>query len=103
MPAATPDPIKADKEGELVSLQESIEKFKKDAQSSYQKKQTDLLGPIQKKIGDVIADVARENGQRASYAAISLNGSMVLSNMLLFSLSKETSIFISIFSWTTTI
>ena len=62
MPATTPDAIKADKEGELTAIQQSIEKFKQDAQSSYQKKQSDLLEPIQVKIGNVISDVARENG-----------------------------------------
>jgi len=62
MPATTPDAIKADKEGELSALQQAIEKFKQDAQSSYQKKQADLLNPIQKKIGDAIEVVAKENG-----------------------------------------
>lgn len=62
MPATTPDAIKVDKEGELTAMQQSIDKFKQDAQSSYQKKQTDLLEPIQIKIGDAIAEVAKEYG-----------------------------------------
>ncbi len=62
MPATTPDAIKADKERELAGLQENMEKFKQDAQSSYQKKQTDLLDPIYKKIAKAIEDVAKENG-----------------------------------------
>src|SRR5690242_2108007 len=46
MPATTPEAIKADKERELVSLQENIQKFQQDAQSSFQKKQADLMDPI---------------------------------------------------------
>jgi len=62
MPATTPDAIKADKERELAALQDNIEKFKQDAQSSYQKKSADLMDPIFKKIGKAIEDVAKENG-----------------------------------------
>src|SRR5450432_293762 len=38
MPATTPDAIRKDKEAELTQLQESIQKFQQDAQSSLQKK-----------------------------------------------------------------
>src|SRR5258705_9269104 len=38
MPASTPNVIRVDKEKELASLQQSLEKFKQDAQTSYQKK-----------------------------------------------------------------
>src|SRR5882757_4802335 len=62
MPATTPDAIKSDKERELAALQENMQKFQQDAQSSYQKKQTDLLDPIYKKIGKAIEEVAKENG-----------------------------------------
>ncbi|MBS1506843.1 MAG: OmpH family outer membrane protein [Bacteroidetes bacterium] len=62
MPATTPDAIRADKERELAALQENIQKFQQDAQSSYQKKQADLMDPIYKKIGKAIEDVAKENG-----------------------------------------
>jgi len=62
MPASTPDAIKADKQEELATLQQSLEKFKKDAQTSYQKKQNDLLDPIYKRIGNAIEQVAKENG-----------------------------------------
>lgn len=62
LPASTPDPIKADKEQELARLQQSMEKFKNDAQASYQKKQNDLLDPIYKRIGNTIEQVAKENG-----------------------------------------
>src|SRR5258706_6580150 len=62
LPATTPDAIKADKERELAALQQSLEKFKQDAQTSYQKKQADLLDPVYKKIGNAIEEVAHENG-----------------------------------------
>jgi outer membrane protein len=62
MPATTPEPIKTDKERELTSLQENIQKFQQDAQSSFQKKQADLMDPIYKKIGKAIEEVAKENG-----------------------------------------
>jgi outer membrane protein len=62
MPATTPDAIKSDKERELAALQESMEKFRQDAQSSYSKKQTDLLDPVYKKITKAIEEVAKENG-----------------------------------------
>jgi outer membrane protein len=61
MPATTPDAIKADKERELAALQENMQKFQQDAQSSFQKKQTELMDPIYKKIGKAIEEVAKEN------------------------------------------
>jgi len=54
MPATTPDAIKADKERELAALQENMQKFQQDANSSFQKKQADLMDPIYKKIGKAI-------------------------------------------------
>lgn len=62
MPATTPDAIKSDKERELAALQENMQKFQQDAQSSYSKKQADLLDPIYKKISKAIEEVAKENG-----------------------------------------
>ncbi len=62
MPVTTSDVIKADKERELQSLQENIQKFSTDAQTSYQKKQGDLMQPIFIKVGKAIEDVAKENG-----------------------------------------
>jgi outer membrane protein len=62
MPATTPNAIKADKQQELAILQQSLEKFKKDAQTSYQKKQNDLLNPLYNRIGNAIEQVAKENG-----------------------------------------
>ncbi|MCE7862055.1 MAG: OmpH family outer membrane protein [Bacteroidetes bacterium CHB5] len=62
MPATTPDAIKADKERELQALQESIQKFQQDAQTSLGNKQTALMDPVFKKVGKAIEDVAKENG-----------------------------------------
>lgn len=62
MPATTPDAIKADKERELGALQESIQKFQQDAQTSVQTKQNSLLEPVFSKVGKAIEEVAKENG-----------------------------------------
>ncbi len=62
LPATTPDAIKKDKETELQQLQESIQKFQTDAQTSLQKKQTDLMAPVFAKVAKAIEAVAKENG-----------------------------------------
>jgi outer membrane protein len=62
MPATTPDAIKRDKESELANLEQSIQKFQQDAQSTLQQKQGQLMEPIYSKVGKAIEDVARENG-----------------------------------------
>ncbi len=62
MPATTPDAIKADKERELGALQESIQKFQQDAQTSLQTKQNSLMEPVFSKVGKAIEEVAKENG-----------------------------------------
>ena len=62
MPPTTPEAIKGDKERELAALQEGIQKFDQEAQSSYQKKHADLLEPVSKKISKAIEEVAKENG-----------------------------------------
>ena len=62
MPATTPEAIKADKERELAALQENMQKFQQDAQSSYQKKNAELMDPVYKKISKAIEEVAKENG-----------------------------------------
>jgi outer membrane protein len=62
MPATTPEAIKADKERELGALQESIQKFQQDAQTSMQTKQTTVMEPIFAKVGKAIEAVAIENG-----------------------------------------
>lgn len=61
LPASTPPAIKDDRERELARLQQSLEKFKNDAQASYQKKMNDLLDPLYKRIGNAIEQVAKEN------------------------------------------
>ncbi len=79
MPATTPDAIRADRERELTSLQESFEKFKSEAQTSFQKKQADLIGPINNKIGEAIETVAKENGFSLIINPRLVNGIVLLS------------------------
>lgn len=62
MSATTPEAIKADKERELQTLQEGLQKFSQEAQASLQKKQQDLMAPIFDEIGKKIGEVAKENG-----------------------------------------
>lgn len=54
--------VAKDKEAELTQLQESIQKFQRDADSSLQKKQTKLLQPAYDKIQEAINKVAEANG-----------------------------------------
>ena len=62
LPATTSEVIRADKERELQSLQESAQKFQQDAEASLAKKQNDLMQPVYTKVGKAIEDVAKENG-----------------------------------------
>ncbi len=62
MPATTPDAIRADKERELQGLQEAIQKFQQDAETSVRTKQSALMEPVYTKVGKAIEDVAKENG-----------------------------------------
>src|SRR5687768_210097 len=62
LPANTLDAIKKDKESELAYLQDNLQKFQQDAQTSMQKKQNDLVSPVFTKVGKAIEAVARENG-----------------------------------------
>jgi outer membrane protein len=62
LPAGTLEAIKKDKESELTYLQENLQKFQQDAQTSMQKKQTDLVSPVFTKVGKAIEAVATENG-----------------------------------------
>jgi outer membrane protein len=62
MPATTPDAIRADKERELQGLQENLQKFQQDAQTSFQNKQGKLMEPLFAKVADAIAAVAKEHG-----------------------------------------
>lgn len=63
------DAIRQEKETELAQLEQRIQKFQQDAQSSMQKKSTDLMQPLYTKVGNNIETVAKENG----YAYV-LNG-----------------------------
>jgi outer membrane protein len=56
------DAIRRDKETELTQLQENIQKFQQDAQTSIQTKQDQLMGPVFNKVGKAIEDVAKEQG-----------------------------------------
>jgi len=60
--ADTPEAIRKDKESELTYLQDNLQKFQQDAQTSMQKKQSDLVNPVFAKVGKAIEAVATENG-----------------------------------------
>ncbi|NOT75276.1 MAG: OmpH family outer membrane protein [Cyclobacteriaceae bacterium] len=62
------DAVRKDKETELTQLQENIQKFQQDAQTSLQKKQTTLMAPIYTKVGKAIEDAAKENGYSFIFA-----------------------------------
>lgn len=53
--------IKADKEREILALEDQIQKFQEDAEVSMQKKQAKLLEPVTKKISDAISRIAKAN------------------------------------------
>lgn len=54
--------VRNDKQRELQNLQQSIEKFRVDAQTSLQRKQGELLQPAYDKIQEAIDFVAKANG-----------------------------------------
>lgn len=56
------DAIRKEKETELAQLEQRIQKFQQDAQSSMQKKSTELMQPLYTKVGNNIEQVAKENG-----------------------------------------
>ena len=56
------DAVRRDKETELTQLQENIQKFQQDAQTSIQNKQDQLMNPVFTKVGKAIEDVAKEQG-----------------------------------------
>lgn len=56
------DAVKRDKELELTQIQENIQKFQQDAQTSLQNKQNTLMEPVFSKVGKAIEEVAKENG-----------------------------------------
>lgn len=55
-----PETIRKDKESELAYLQENIEKFRRDAQASIEKKQNDLVAPVFTRVGQAIEAVAQK-------------------------------------------
>lgn len=62
LPATTPDAIRADKQRELETLNESLQKFSQDAQTSLANKQNSLMDPVFNKVGKAIEEVAKEEG-----------------------------------------
>lgn len=62
LPGTTPDAVRADKQRELETLQESIQKFQQDAQTSFENKRNSLMEPVFTKVGKAIEDTAKENG-----------------------------------------
>lgn len=58
------EPVKLDKQKELVDLEERIKNFQQTAQESLQKKQNELLEPMVKKAKKAIEDVAKESGYK---------------------------------------
>lgn len=70
--------VRADKEAEITSLQERLQKYQQEAQQSAQKKQSELFEPLFEKIGSAIKDVQKENG----YALILSTGTQGLDVVL---------------------
>ncbi|MDH5396780.1 MAG: OmpH family outer membrane protein [Cyclobacteriaceae bacterium] len=62
MPADTPEAIQQDKMNELAQMEQNIQQFQQNAQSSIAKKREDLLTPVYTKVGDSIKAVAVEKG-----------------------------------------
>lgn len=63
------DLIKADKQNELNSMQQSLQEFQVNAENSLAKKRNDLLSPAIEKIGNAIQAVAEENGYTHVFSA----------------------------------
>lgn len=63
------DLIRSDKEQEIQTLQQSIQKFSQDAETSMGNKRNTLLKPVYEKIGKAIEDVAVENGYTHIFSA----------------------------------
>lgn len=61
--------IRADKEQEMQSLQDGIQKFRQDAEQSMAKKRNQLLQPVYEKIGNAIEAVAKENSYSHIFSA----------------------------------
>ncbi len=61
--------VRADKEKELQTLQQSIQEFQQSAQSDLQKKETELLAPLVDKVNNAIKQVAAEKGLTYIFSA----------------------------------
>jgi outer membrane protein len=59
---------RATKEGELTKLQNDLQKYEQDAQTSYQRKLQELLAPVQTKVINAINAVAAENNYTHIFA-----------------------------------
>ena len=55
------DAIKADKQREIIQLEQNIQQFQADMQDSFMKKQETLMSPLYEKVGTAIESVAKEN------------------------------------------
>ncbi|QSE98586.1 OmpH family outer membrane protein [Fulvivirga lutea] len=77
------DAVRSEKETELAQLEQRIQKFQQDAQTSMQKKSATLMEPLYAKIGSNIEAVAKENG----YTHI-LNGQVGGIDVVLFADEK---------------
>ncbi|MEQ8554223.1 MAG: OmpH family outer membrane protein [Cyclobacteriaceae bacterium] len=63
------DLIRSDKEQEIQSLQQGIQKFSQDAEQSMSKKRNQLLQPVYEKIGNAIEAIAKENNYSHIFSA----------------------------------
>ncbi|NOT75275.1 MAG: OmpH family outer membrane protein [Cyclobacteriaceae bacterium] len=72
------DAVRQDKEAELTQMQQNIQKFQQDAQTSMQKKQNDLMEPVFVKISKAIKEVSKEHGFTFVFTAKSLGGEDIL-------------------------
>ncbi len=82
--ASMVDAIRQEKETELAQLEQRIQKFQQDAQTSIQKKSSALMEPLYAKVGNTIETVAKENG----YTYI-LNGNVGGVDVVLYADAKN--------------
>ncbi len=63
------DIVKADKQNEITSMQQSLQEFQVNAENSMATKRNNLLKPAVEKIGNAIQSVAEENGYSHVFSA----------------------------------
>jgi outer membrane protein len=63
------DLIKADKQNEITAMQQSLQEFQVNAETSLNNKRNQLLSPAIEKIGNAIKNVAEENGYTHIFSA----------------------------------